>query len=144
MERTASTTVSSVVTALQSIADLGNKVFPILSQADVDAVVDKIPFPAVGVVYGGIEINDKVPRGAAGKIFIDIAIAYKVEAILGQAVGQTYQMKALDLLDAIRATMFALKGPNGKDWMLESELPPIQSGVITQWVQRWALPIILT
>jgi hypothetical protein len=132
------------VTSLQSIAEITDKVFPVLTREDIDALADKIPFPAVGVVYEGIRANDKVPGGAAGWIDIAIVVTYKVEGIFGKQVGQTYQMKALNLLDSIRAVMFATPGPNGKRWMLDSELSPVQIDNITQWVQRWSLNVVLT
>ena len=137
--------LDSLMAGLQSISQLNEKVFFVLSQAEVENREQIVPLPAVGIVYEGM-----TPAGQAGfdtgvtpmqvKLSFAVLLFYKGNAAVGRNQSDLYKPEALELLDTMRSTLRLTPGPFGPFWQFGGEMPADELRGVVVWAQRWALP----
>jgi hypothetical protein len=130
---------------LQSIAELNEKTFFVLSQAEIEARIQVVPLPAVGIVYEGM-----TPTGQAGfdtgttpmqvKLSFATLLFYKSNVAVGRNQSDLYKPEALTLLDTMRTTLRLTPGPFGPFWQFAGEMPADELRGVVVWAQRWTLP----
>jgi hypothetical protein len=147
VDNAASIVLDDLVTGLQSIADLNSKVFSVLTEEELVHLSAAVPTPMVGVLYGGLvgARTEKPFAGASkGHMLVSLCLVFKVDGVLGPEVGAIYRNKAVVLLDQMRKYMFTNPSQLVRPWQFLSERSPVQKGLLTVWVQTWAVDCILT
>lgn len=139
-----SVVVASVITKLQSIADISNRALEVLSEDDFLDKIKGLPCPSIGVVYEGMRATNKDDRashrvGLAAELGLSLVLVTEGKAILGGASPTS----ATTVLDSMRNVMKDTRSPTGHFWRFVLEAPALEKGGRTLWIQRWSSPIIL-
>lgn len=137
--------MSQIEDKLQSIATLKDKVLKVYNVADLIDGLTGVKYPAAGVVYEGMRSVDTVPRvtdrqGTSAELVLSVYILLRTEAY-----GPTNQRDiAVEILDDVRGKIIGQRGPSMHVWRFVLEAAAQEKKGTVIWVQRWALPVILT
>jgi len=149
MANIAEDAVKSVVTKLQSVAELSGKSFYILSDDELTAFSGLFPFPAVGVIYEGMRSAGEAGKtsgrnGLSAKLSINVVLIFKDQSDVIPMQLDTIKTEALALMDKIRNTLRDTQGPSMHKWEFVLETPAMSKKGVVVWMQRWTLPVLLT
>lgn len=97
-------------------------------------------FPCAGVVYEGMRSGEsKEGAGKSSEIACSVYLLYQTGTI-GKV---DYKVKAVAMLDAIRAKLMDTVSPTGHKWVFKFESPAEDMHGALVYYQRWSAKVIL-
>jgi hypothetical protein len=137
--------LDTLMAGLQSISEINEKVFFVLSQAEIEQRIQILPMPAVGIVYQGMSPADQSGKNTGNtpmqvSLSFAVLLFYKGNAAVGRNQSDLYKPEALTLLDTMRDTLRKTPGPFGPFWQFGGEMPADELRGVVVWLQRWSLP----
>jgi hypothetical protein len=130
--------LNDVLTRLNNITSIKNRSVNLYTPDQLIKTLDKLEFPAVGVIYTGLRgIEDSTKQGIKGYLTVDIFVA---GADLCQDDAQINDLKpgVTSIMQDIRNAMICQAAPSSHKWQFMAEFPEqLNDRDVIGYVQRW-------
>ncbi len=130
-------------TKIKTIAQVQDSTIALYSQEDLLNVKTKLGFPAVGVVYLGLQAKqDTSKTGGISEMVCDIYIIGGELSTDVRGKGEL-ELSTGIILDEIRKVIFDTNNSSSRKWSFVSEVPADLDGSMLMYVQRWKTSVFV-
>ena len=146
--------IQDLVTKIKALPEVGDKTLYVYTQEKLLDETERLDFPAVGVIYSGMNKIGEQKQGRAQSLQADVVLTMG-ELCATQDGDSDEKPTSTALLDRIRNQIIAEceNAPGGHKWWFQFEVPAYQTrstgleisdkAKILMYVQRWTTRIIV-
>lgn len=130
-------------TALQSIAELGNRVDTVFTPEELVKVIKGVSLATVGIVYEGMQAipeEGSTNRGLGSTASFGLYLAVDATPVANTS---SQRAQAIVLLSLMRQCLAERKAPGGHYWRFSSEGYSGSFPNKALWVQKWSTRLMV-